>query len=67
LDEDHAEEFEHQRKHRNVTMAEFYDYQLQHRDTNGIALFWGDQLRHQYIVDAYVVIEQNRLKYLRLN
>jgi len=24
LDEDHAEEFEHQRKHCNVTMAEFY-------------------------------------------
>jgi hypothetical protein len=30
LDEDHVEEFEHQRKHRNVTMAEFYDYRLQH-------------------------------------
>jgi hypothetical protein len=24
-------------------------------------------LRHQYIVDAYAAIEQNRLKYLRLN
>jgi hypothetical protein len=24
-------------------------------------------MRHQYIVDAYVAIEQNRLKYLRLN
>jgi hypothetical protein len=30
LDEDHAEEFKHQRKHRNVTMAEFYGYRLQH-------------------------------------
>jgi hypothetical protein len=38
LDENHAEESEHQRKHRNVTMAEFYNYRLQHRDTNGIAL-----------------------------
>jgi hypothetical protein len=28
LDEDHAEEFKHQRKHRNVTMAEFYNYRL---------------------------------------
>ncbi len=27
----------------------------------------GDRLRHQYIVDAYAAIEQNRLKYLRLN
>ncbi len=26
LDEDHAEESEHQRKHHNVTMAEFYGY-----------------------------------------
>jgi hypothetical protein len=67
LDEEHVEEFELQRKHYNVTMAEFYGYRLQHRDTNGIVLLWGDRLRHQYIVDAYVAIEQNRLKYLRLN
>jgi hypothetical protein len=26
LDEDHAEEFEHHRKHHNVTMTKFYDY-----------------------------------------
>jgi hypothetical protein len=26
LDEDHAEEYEHQRKHCNVTMAKFYSY-----------------------------------------
>ncbi len=67
LDEDHAEEYEHHRKHRNVTMAEFYDYRLQHRDTNGIALLWGDRLRQQYIVDAYAIVKQNRLKYLCLN
>jgi hypothetical protein len=30
LDEGHAEEFEHQRKHCDVTMAEFYGYRLQH-------------------------------------
>ncbi len=30
LDENHAEESEHQRKHRNATMAEFYGYRLQH-------------------------------------
>ncbi len=67
LDEEDAEESELQRKHCNVTMAEFYGYRLQHRDTDGIALLRGDRLRHQYIVDAYVAIEQNRLKYLRLN
>jgi hypothetical protein len=26
LDEDHAKEFEHHRKHHNVTMVEFYGY-----------------------------------------
>jgi len=67
LDEDHAGESDLQRKHCNVTMVEFYGYRLQHRDTDGIALLRGDRLRHQYIVDAYVAIEQNRLKYLRLN
>jgi hypothetical protein len=48
-------------------MAEFYGYRLQHQDTDGIALFRGDRLRHQYIVDAYAIIEQSCLKYLRLN
>jgi hypothetical protein len=52
LDEDHAEEFELQRKHCNVTMAEFYGYRLQHRNIDGIALFRSDRLKHQYIVDV---------------
>ncbi|KAH9541362.1 hypothetical protein CY35_14G059600 [Sphagnum magellanicum] len=64
---DHVEESKLQRKHCNVTMVKFYDYRFQHQDTNGIALLWGGRLRQQYIVDAYVAIEQNRLKYLRLN
>jgi hypothetical protein len=41
LDENHVEEFELQRKHCNVIMAEFYGYRLQHRDTDGIALLRG--------------------------
>jgi hypothetical protein len=28
LDEDHAKESKHKKKHRNVTMAEFYNYRL---------------------------------------
>jgi len=67
LDEDHAKKAKLQRKHCNVTMAEFYGYRLQHRDTDGIALLRSDRLRHQYIVDVYAAIEQNCLKYLRLN
>jgi len=63
LDEDHAEKS----KHHNVTMGEFYGYRLQHRDIDGIAWLWVDRLRQQYIVDAYVVVKQNRLRYLCLN
>jgi hypothetical protein len=48
-------------------MVEFYGSRLQHRDTDGVALLRGGQLRQQYIVDAYAAIEQNRLKYLHLN
>jgi len=48
-------------------MAKFCGYRLHHRNIDGIALFQGDQLRHQYIVDAYAAIKQNRLKYMRLN
>jgi hypothetical protein len=66
LDEDHVGKSKLQRKHCNVIMAEFNGYRLQHRDTYGIALLWGDRLRHQYIVNTYAAIEQNRLKYLRL-
>jgi hypothetical protein len=67
LDEDHAGESELRRKHCHVTMAKFYGYRLHHRDIDGIVLFQGDRLRHQYIVDAYAAIKQNRLKYMRLN
>jgi len=56
LDEDHAKESEHHRKHHNVTMAEFYGYRLQHRDTDGIALLRGNRLRQQYIVDDYAIV-----------
>jgi hypothetical protein len=48
-------------------MVKFYGYRLQHRDTDGIALFQGDRLQHQYIMNAYAAIEQSCLKYLRLN
>jgi hypothetical protein len=67
LDEDHAKEYENQRKHCNATMAEFYGYRLQHRDTDGIALLRGGRLRQQCIVDVYATFEQTRLMYLHLN
>jgi hypothetical protein len=45
LDVDHVEEYEHQRKHRNLTMVEFYNNRLQHRNIDGIALLRGGQLK----------------------
>ncbi len=45
LDEDHVEESEHHKKHRNVTMAKFYGYRLQHWNNDGIALLRGDWLK----------------------
>jgi len=45
LDEDHEEKYEHQRKHHNVTMAEFYGYQFQHQNTDGIMLLQGSRLK----------------------
>ncbi len=47
LDEDHVQEYELQRKHYIVTMAEFYGYRLQHRNTDGTVLLQGDRLWHQ--------------------
>ncbi len=48
-------------------MAEFYGYRLQHQDINGIMLLQVGRLRQQYIVDVYAAVEQNRLRYLRLD
>jgi hypothetical protein len=62
-----VEESKHQRKHHNLTMVEFYSYQLQHWDINGIVLLSGGRLRQQYIVDVNAIVEQNYLRYLRLN
>jgi hypothetical protein len=62
-----VEESKHQRKHHNLTMVEFYSYQLQHWDINGIALLSGGRLKQQYIVDVNAIVKQNYLRYLRLN
>jgi hypothetical protein len=48
-------------------MVEFYNYQLQHWDINGIALLSGGRLKQQYIVDVNAIVKQNYLRYLRLN
>lgn len=50
-----------------MTMREFYAYQLQTRPTEGMTLIKGGKLLHQYIVDAYVATETERLRFISLN
>lgn len=50
-----------------MTMREFYAYQLQTRLTEGMTITMSGRLLHQYIVDAYIATEQERLRFIRLN
>ena len=46
-------------------MREFYAYRIPQRRTEGQTLQRGGRLFQQYIVDAYSIIEEKRLQYLR--
>ena len=50
-----------------MTMREFYAYQLQTRPSEGMTIIKGGRLLHQYIVDAYVAVETERLRFISLN
>ncbi|RIA04389.1 hypothetical protein BRARA_K01375, partial [Brassica rapa] len=50
-----------------MTMREFYAYQIQTRPSEGMTIIKGGRLLHQYIVDAYVAVETERLRFLSLN
>ncbi|XP_010412532.1 PREDICTED: uncharacterized protein LOC104698841 [Camelina sativa] len=50
-----------------MTMREYYAYQIQTRLTDGMTITKGGRLFHQYIVDAYTTIEQERLRFIALN
>ncbi len=53
--------------HRNtVTHLQFYSYRLAVRDTFN-PIHYGGKLFQQYLVDAYVKMEGNRLEYIRMN
>lgn len=51
-------------KRENVTIREYYAYQLQTRLYEGKTLILG-RLFHQYIVDAYTAVEEERLRFNR--
>ncbi|KAK9055483.1 hypothetical protein SSX86_026566 [Deinandra increscens subsp. villosa] len=48
-----------------MTMNMYYSFQLHERQDTYSLLLHGGRLFQQYIVDAYVSIEQNRLDYIR--
>ncbi|CAH9063416.1 unnamed protein product [Cuscuta europaea] len=54
-------------KRKDVTMREFFAYRLQQRDVEFSTILSSRRLFHQFIVDAYTMIESDRLKYVRLN
>ena len=50
-----------------VTMLEYYAYQIQTRLPEGMTLIRSGRLLHQYAVDAYMAIEQERMGWYRRN
>ncbi|KAL6572840.1 hypothetical protein OROHE_002316 [Orobanche hederae] len=50
-----------------VTMKEYYAYMIQRRNNQGNTLIIGGRLFQQYLVDAYTVVEEQRLKWNRHN
>uniref|UniRef100_A0A0D3BBU1 Helitron helicase-like domain-containing protein n=1 Tax=Brassica oleracea var. oleracea TaxID=109376 RepID=A0A0D3BBU1_BRAOL len=52
-----------QREH--MTMREYFAHQIQTRPTEGMTIIKAGRLLHQYIVDAYVATEQERLRFIR--
>ncbi|XP_021986828.1 uncharacterized protein LOC110883349 [Helianthus annuus] len=55
------------KKTNTLTRNMFYSYQLHDRANTYSLLLRGGRLFQQYLVDAYVYIEQDRLNYLRYN
>ncbi|CAG8733982.1 12420_t:CDS:2, partial [Acaulospora morrowiae] len=51
---------------RNVSMLQFYAYRIAQRNTFN-PILWGGPLFQQYLVDAYVKVEETRLNYQRQN
>ena len=51
----------------NLTIMQFYSFRLMYRPSDGHLLHLFGNLFHQYIVDMYAKMEQNRLMYIRQN
>lgn len=55
------------RKRKNVSMREFFAYRIQTRDDEPPTIPMAGRLFQQFLVDAYTMIETNRLRYVYFN
>ncbi|KAI9178604.1 hypothetical protein LWI28_028422 [Acer negundo] len=54
-------------KRQCVTIREYYAYRLQQRQNEAHTIFLSGRLFQQYLVDAYTCIEDDRLRWVRIN
>ncbi|KAM3376292.1 hypothetical protein P3S68_015007 [Capsicum galapagoense] len=54
-------------KRQNLSMREFYCFRIQKRLNEGPTLLLAGRLLQQYIVDAYMAIEEERFRHIRNN
>ncbi|CAN6920708.1 unnamed protein product [Brassica oleracea] len=54
-------------KRKNISMRQWYAFQIQERDGGSHTLLHSKRLFQQFLVDAFTTIESNRLCYLRMN
>ena len=66
-DQPQDDDCRHTAKRKHITIMQFYAYRLQVRIGEGRGLHLAGRLFQQYIVDAYAVMEQNRLNYIKAN
>nr|VDD51523.1 unnamed protein product [Brassica oleracea] len=55
------------RKRKTVTMREFFAFRIQERYGESPIILMSGRLFQQFLVDAYTMIESNRLRYIFLN
>ncbi|KAF8112811.1 hypothetical protein N665_0061s0020 [Sinapis alba] len=54
-------------KRKNISMRQWYAFQMHERDGECHTLMHSKRLFHQFLVDAFTTIESNRLCYLKMN
>ncbi|XP_055960816.1 uncharacterized protein LOC126682230 isoform X2 [Mercurialis annua] len=60
------EEFDKYRR-KKLTMRQYYAFRLQSRKNEGMSLLKSGRLLQQFLVDAYMAIEEERFRWIRYN